>query len=230
MTNDENKVSMIKDLRPGLKNLNLVFIIFEIGKPTKTKDGHEIRTIRVADKSGSINMSVWDEHGMQMQCGDIIRFSKGYAQVWKNQLTLYIGRIGSIEKIGEFCMLFSETPNISDPNPEFIAAAKQQLTDKNASLNQPPPPPPQDPNVPNAISSGNIKAGNQMALPGSNPNGQRFHPYQRSISQNEKGDPRLRRASSDVKHPPIDPRQRLSQGGAGNSTKPSQVNRDPRRR
>ena len=32
MSNDENKVSMIKELRPGLKNINLVFIIFEIGK------------------------------------------------------------------------------------------------------------------------------------------------------------------------------------------------------
>ena len=32
MANDENKVSMIKELRPGLKNINLVFIIFEIGK------------------------------------------------------------------------------------------------------------------------------------------------------------------------------------------------------
>ncbi len=93
-----------------------------------------------------------------------------YAQVWKNQLTLYTGRAGFLEKIGEyvcfpqflnipvkpdmsnpeiqiifvvqtcfpwrfhilnfhfcsrFCMVFSEIPNMSEPNPEFISMAKQ---------------------------------------------------------------------------------------------------------
>ena len=33
--------------------------------------------MRVADKTGSINMSVWDDYGVQMQSGDIIRFTKG---------------------------------------------------------------------------------------------------------------------------------------------------------
>lgn len=48
------------------------------GKPNKTKDGNDIRTVKVADKSGSINMSVWNEYGAVIQPGDIIRFTKGY--------------------------------------------------------------------------------------------------------------------------------------------------------
>ena len=48
-----------------------------LGKPNKTKDGNDIRTVKVADKSGSINMSVWNEYGAVIQPGDIIRFTKG---------------------------------------------------------------------------------------------------------------------------------------------------------
>lgn len=51
--------------------------VFWAGKPTQTKDGHTVRSCRVADKSGSINVSVWDEFGDVLQPGDIIRFTRG---------------------------------------------------------------------------------------------------------------------------------------------------------
>ena len=50
----------------------------EIGKPTTTKDGHTIRRVKVADKTGSIDLSVWDEYGAVMQAGDICKIIKGY--------------------------------------------------------------------------------------------------------------------------------------------------------
>lgn len=53
------------------------------GRVTKTKDGHEVRTCKVADKTGSINISVWDDVGNLIQPGDIIRLTKGYASVFK---------------------------------------------------------------------------------------------------------------------------------------------------
>ncbi|XP_013924881.1 PREDICTED: SOSS complex subunit B2 isoform X3 [Thamnophis sirtalis] len=91
----------IKDIKAGLKNLNVVFIVLEIGRVTKTKDGHEVRACKVADKTGSITISVWDELGSLIQPGDIIRLTKGYASLWKGCLTLYTGRGGDLQKIGE---------------------------------------------------------------------------------------------------------------------------------
>ncbi|XP_036277865.1 SOSS complex subunit B2 isoform X2 [Pipistrellus kuhlii] len=91
----------IKDIKPGLKNLNVVFIVLEIGRVTKTKDGHEVRSCKVADKTGSITISVWDEIGGLIQPGDIIRLTRGYASMWKGCLTLYTGRGGELQKIGE---------------------------------------------------------------------------------------------------------------------------------
>lgn len=43
---------LIKDLEPNQKGLHMQAIVLDIGKPTQTKDGHEVRTVRIADKSG----------------------------------------------------------------------------------------------------------------------------------------------------------------------------------
>ncbi|KAJ8252804.1 hypothetical protein GJAV_G00205810 [Gymnothorax javanicus] len=136
MSNIPNEaVFLIKDVKPGQKNLNIIFIVLEIGRVTKTKDGHEVRSCKVADKSGSITISVWDELGGLIQPGDIIRLTRGYASIWKGCLTLYTGRGGDLQKIGEFCMVYSEVPNFSEPNPELLAQANQQ--NKPAKIEQP---------------------------------------------------------------------------------------------
>uniref|UniRef100_A0A669Q7U7 Nucleic acid binding protein 2 n=1 Tax=Phasianus colchicus TaxID=9054 RepID=A0A669Q7U7_PHACC len=119
----------------GLKNLNLIFIVLETGRVTKTKDGHEVRTCKVADKTGSINISVWDDVGNLIQPGDIIRLTKGYASVFKGCLTLYTGRGGDLQKIGEFCMVYSEVPNFSEPNPEYVAQQSKGVTSAPDSQN-----------------------------------------------------------------------------------------------
>ncbi|XP_067155027.1 SOSS complex subunit B2 isoform X2 [Apteryx mantelli] len=123
----------IKDIKPGLKNLNVVFIVLEIGRVTKTKDGHEVRSCKVADKTGSITISVWDEIGGLIQPGDIIRLTKGYASLWKGCLTLYTGRGGELHKIGEFCMVYSEVPNFSEPNSEHLGQNKLAQGEQNNS-------------------------------------------------------------------------------------------------
>ncbi|XP_072301450.1 SOSS complex subunit B2-like isoform X2 [Eucyclogobius newberryi] len=131
-------VFLLKDVKPGSKNLNIVFIVLEIGRVTKTKDGHEVRSCKVADKSGSIAISVWDELGSLIQPGDIIKLTRGYASMWKGCLTLYTGRGGDLQKIGEFCMVYSEVPNFSEPNPDLLAQVNQQNKppDQNQNQNQ----------------------------------------------------------------------------------------------
>lgn len=60
----------------GLLTRALLFL-FRAGRVTKTKDGHEVRSCKVADKSGSIAISVWDELGSLIQPGDIIKLTRG---------------------------------------------------------------------------------------------------------------------------------------------------------
>ncbi|XP_040609587.1 SOSS complex subunit B2 isoform X1 [Mesocricetus auratus] len=125
----------IKDIKAGLKNLNVVFIVLEIGRVTKTKDGHEVRSCKVADRTGSITISVWDEIGGLIQTGDIIRLTRGYASMWKGCLTLYTGRGGELQKIGEFCMVYSELPNFSEPNPDYRGQQNNSVQNEKDKVN-----------------------------------------------------------------------------------------------
>lgn len=112
----ENNYILIKDMRPGLKNINTVFIVLEVGHPTLTKENREVRTFKVADQSACINASIWDEAGQLLIPGDIVRLTKGYVSLWRNCLTLYTSKGGDLQKIGEFCMVFNEQLNMSEPN------------------------------------------------------------------------------------------------------------------
>ncbi|KAK0167185.1 hypothetical protein PV327_004616 [Microctonus hyperodae] len=120
---------LIKDIRPGQKNINVVFIVLEVGHPTITKENREVRTFKVADTSACMNVSIWDEPGQLLVPGDIVRLTKGYASVWRQCLTLYSGKNGDIQKIGEFCMVINEQLNMSEPNP----ALSQQLVNQSGS-------------------------------------------------------------------------------------------------
>lgn len=125
----------IKDLKPGLKNINVIFIVLEVGPPTITKENREVRTFKVADQTAGINVSVWDEPGQLLVPGDIVRLTKGYASLWRQCLTLYSGKNGDIQKIGEFCMVFNEQINMSEPNPAFtnMPGNQNNLGDRNVN-------------------------------------------------------------------------------------------------
>lgn len=124
----------IKDMRPGLKNINVVFIVLEVGPPTLTKENREVRTFKVADSTACVNASIWDEAGTLLAPGDIVRLTKGYLNIWRNCLTLYTGKGGDLQKIGEFCMVFNEQHNISEPNL-FTQMASGVSTPNNLPLN-----------------------------------------------------------------------------------------------
>lgn len=72
-----------------------------------------------------------------------MRLSKGYASIWRQCLTLYSGKNGDIQKIGEFCMVFNEQLNMSEPNP----ALAEQLINRGPMGNN------------NAPNNGNDKTG-----------------------------------------------------------------------
>ncbi|XP_041989115.1 SOSS complex subunit B homolog [Aricia agestis] len=127
----------IKDLKPGLKNINAVFIVLDVGPPTLTKEAREVRTLRVADASACVNLSVWDEPGALLQPGDIVRLTRGYASLWRSALTLYSGKSGDIQKVGEFCMLFNEQVNMSEPQPTPPPPANPPQ-DRSNGTHQPP--------------------------------------------------------------------------------------------
>ncbi|XP_014247692.1 SOSS complex subunit B1 [Cimex lectularius] len=109
---------LIKDLRPGMKNMNLTVIVLDVGNPIPVKE-REVRTLKVADTSACINLCLWDDPGRYLYPGDIVRLTKAHVNMFRSCLTLYSGKAGDIDKLGEFCMVFNEQLNMSEPNMNF---------------------------------------------------------------------------------------------------------------
>lgn len=47
-----------------------------------------------------------------------MKLTKGYASTFRGCLTLYSGKSGEIIKMGDFCMVFNEQVNMSEPVPQ----------------------------------------------------------------------------------------------------------------
>jgi hypothetical protein len=80
--------------------------------PVVTKEGNILSRVLVADQSGSIYLSLFDEVGEAIKPGDILSLD-GYTSLYRGSLSLYVGRGGRIRRTGEIIMLFSEEPNMS---------------------------------------------------------------------------------------------------------------------
>jgi hypothetical protein len=94
-----------------------MFIVLESTAATKTKENREVFSFKVADSSACINCSIWDEPGKLLQPGDIVRMTKCYVSLWRGCLTLYSGKSGEIVRVGDFCLIFNEQLNMSEPLP-----------------------------------------------------------------------------------------------------------------
>ncbi len=104
-----------------MKMVDCLFIVLEKGTTNNTNQG-VVTNWLVADETASIYFSVWgDNTGSDtLSPNDIIHVKKAYATLFQGKsLLLYAGKYGSIEKIGEFNMLFTEHPNMSTIKWEF---------------------------------------------------------------------------------------------------------------
>ncbi|NWW95422.1 SOSB2 protein, partial [Rhynochetos jubatus] len=128
---------LIKDIKPGLKNLNVIFIVLEIGKwrPARPTPAPPTRDPRGygGGKAGEAHASTSFFSSGSLTGTALLLSLPRYASLWKGCLTLYTGRGGELHKIGEFCMVYSEVPNFSEPNSEHIGQNKLAQGEQNNS-------------------------------------------------------------------------------------------------
>nr|VZI12834.1 unnamed protein product [Spirometra erinaceieuropaei] len=130
MTDVKEDKCYIKDLKPNMKRVSAVFIVLDVGSPTRTKDGNEVRTVKVADRTGCINLSVWNEKGALIAPCDTLQLLQGNTTVRNGCLTLNVGRFGQLIKFGEFCFPFVEQPDYSAYNEEWAKLLDQPQSKK----------------------------------------------------------------------------------------------------
>ena len=91
----------IADLRNGMKRVSIEATIKEKGIPRQvmSRFGTETYTVAdaiVADESGSIKMTLWNEQIAQVKVNDKIKVENGYVTSFKGEVQLNVGKFGKM--------------------------------------------------------------------------------------------------------------------------------------
>lgn len=105
----------LKDLVPAAQNnVNTQFIVLEKGMTTMEGQNKACQSL-VADETAAVHFQLWGDECDVVEPSDIIRLTNGiFSYSRNNNLVLRAGKRGKIEKVGEFKMVFVETPNMSE--------------------------------------------------------------------------------------------------------------------
>lgn len=106
----------LKEIVPAARNnINTQFIILEKGRVTLEAGQTKTCLGLVADETASVHFQFWGEECDAFQPGDIVRLSNGiFSYNRSKQLVLRAGKRGKVEQVGEFTMVFVESPNMSE--------------------------------------------------------------------------------------------------------------------
>jgi ssDNA-binding replication factor A large subunit len=91
----------IKDLNDGMKRVSVEAKVVEKGDPREVRSRYKDETYRIvdaviADETGSIKLTLWNEQIEQVNVGDNIKIENGYVTSFKNEVQLNVGKFGKL--------------------------------------------------------------------------------------------------------------------------------------
>jgi replication factor A1 len=91
----------IKDLADGMKRVSVEGKVVEKGDPREVKSRYKDETYRIvdaviADESGSIKLTLWNEQIEQVNVGDNLKIENGYVTSFKGETQLNVGKFGKL--------------------------------------------------------------------------------------------------------------------------------------
>ncbi len=97
----ENEKLEIKDLRNGMKRVNVEATVVEKGDAREVQsrykdESYKVCTAMVADESGSIKLTLWNEQIDQVKVNDKIKVENGYVTAFKGEIQLNVGKFGKL--------------------------------------------------------------------------------------------------------------------------------------
>ena len=91
----------IKELHDGMKRVNIEATVTEKSDPrevlSRFKDEtHRVATAMIADDTGTIKLTLWNDQINQVNVNDKIKVENGYVTSFKGEIQLNIGRYGTM--------------------------------------------------------------------------------------------------------------------------------------
>ena len=94
----------IKDLHDGMKRVEVEAKIVEKGDPREVRSRYKDETYKivdavVADETGSIKLTLWNEQIDMVNVGDNIKIENGYVTSFKSEMQLNVGKFGKLSVV-----------------------------------------------------------------------------------------------------------------------------------
>ncbi len=93
----------IRDLKPGMNNVNIKVKVLSISEPKQVTTGtgieHEILEAKVEDETGSIVLVLWDEKIIPLKVGDSLQIENGFVTSFKGEWRINVGKYGEVAKV-----------------------------------------------------------------------------------------------------------------------------------
>jgi len=94
----------IRDLRSGMKRVNLKAKVLEIARPTLvfTRFGNyaSVANALIADETGTIKLCLWNEQINSISMGDTVQIENASAATFRGERQLRIGKKGTLRNVG----------------------------------------------------------------------------------------------------------------------------------
>lgn len=122
----------IEELKPGERELELVFKVVSKGEPnevTSKFDGstHKVSDITIGDATGVVIMTLWDDSIEQVAVGDVYKLENGYTSMFKDALRVNVGKYGKLEKVDEAIDSVNESNNVSEKEFEYRRPSRRRF-------------------------------------------------------------------------------------------------------
>jgi replication factor A1 len=91
----------IKDLRNGMKRVTVEAKVVEKSDPREVKSRYKDETYQVADaiiadETGSIKLTLWNEQIDQVNVDNKVKIENGYVTSFKGEVQLNVGKFGKL--------------------------------------------------------------------------------------------------------------------------------------
>jgi replication factor A1 len=91
----------IKDLRNDMKNVSVEAKVTEKSETREvlsrfTDQTHKVATAVIADETGTIKLTLWNERISQVNVNDTVKVENGYVTSFKGEMQLNVGKYGKL--------------------------------------------------------------------------------------------------------------------------------------
>lgn len=113
---NENRHFKIKDLKAGMKRINLKARVLAISKPqlalTRYNDYVMFANATLTDETGTIKLTLWNSRTNILSINDSIEIENANVAAYRGELQLRMGRNSKLEVIENYDLALSQKPEI----------------------------------------------------------------------------------------------------------------------